>query len=74
MSSKSIKTEAVFTKTEISNDGNVNFLLDSSVSIAPEYFSEFPIGPNISENVLLIWNLVALSCIFYCPSVFNTYR
>ena len=43
MSSKSIKTEAVFTKADMSNEQNINFLQNSPLGIQHNYLSEFSI-------------------------------
>ena len=54
MCSKSIKTEAVFIKTEIDNEWNVNFLQSSLCGIQHIYSGQFSTGQNISETPRLI--------------------
>ena len=52
--SKSIKTEAVFTKTEINNVWIINFLQSNLLSIQDIYFNGVSIGWNTSKTSLLI--------------------
>ena len=42
--SKSIKTKAVFVKTEINNEWNINFLRNTSLDIQHTYSREFSIN------------------------------
>ena len=50
--SKSIKTEAIFTKTEMSNEWSINFLQISLLDIQHTYSSKFSIGWNISFDMV----------------------
>ena len=47
--SKYIKTEVVFTKTEMNNERNINSLQVSYLDIQPTYFSEFSFGQSTSK-------------------------
>ena len=53
MCSRIIQTETVFSKTEMSIEGNINFLQNSSLSISPTYSSEFSIGQSIFSFVVM---------------------
>ena len=50
--SKSIEIETVFTKTEMNNEWNVNFLQNSYLGIQHAYFIKFSIGWSTSETPL----------------------
>ena len=65
--SKSIKTEAIFTKIEMNNEWNVNFLQNTYVGMQYTYSSGFLICRSISEIPLLEWCEGAVSYFFECP-------
>ena len=53
--SKSTEKEAVFTKTKINNEWNVDFFLNSRLGIQQTCSNEFSISRSTSETPILIW-------------------
>ena len=60
--SKSIKFEAVCTKTELNNEWNINFLQNSLLGIS--YSSEYSIDWSTAET-LLIWNYFSVFLLMF---------
>ena len=52
--SKSIETEAVFTKKEMNNKWNINFIQVSPLAIKHSYSNEFYIDRSTYKTTLLI--------------------
>ena len=65
--SKSIKTEAVFTKTDRYNEWNLNFLQIISLGNQHTYSSEFSTARSTSETLLLICYEAAPLSFLECP-------
>ena len=61
---KCIKTEALLTKTEMNNEGNINFLQNSPHTIQHTYFSKFSTDQSIFK-ILLVWREVVF--LYYLP-------
>ena len=55
MSSKSIETKAVFTKTEVNNKWNVDFIQNDDLVIQHTYSSTFPLVT--APLKFLIWHI-----------------
>ena len=64
MCSKGVETENLFTKVEMNNDWNINFLQDSPLDIQHTYFSEFSISQSTFETPLLMLYESSLSYFF----------
>ena len=72
---RNIVTEAIFTKREMNNDGNVNFLINSPLAIQYTYFTEFFLM--VEESLkLLFWHSTKLRrhISFDVPCVLRSYR
>ena len=69
-----IKIGAAFTKTEINNEWNVNFLQSSSLVIQCINFNEFSTSRSTSVITFLISGEVAASDIFSVFHVLKSYR
>ena len=66
--SESIETEAVFIKSEMNNEWNINFLQNSSPGTQHTYSSEFSIGWNTSKTPLLTWYFISFNVLHILKS------